>query len=385
MKLRLIKILALLLIPSFLTAHADDSFGQLIDYSKSKNIELINKLKNSSDANTKFRILQLGDSHTAGDFFTGELRDRLQQQFGNGGIGWIYANKVYGQRLSRVAYENNGWDVITSRKHKDDFPLGGVISRSTHSGDIVKISATDKHDKKLYKITMQIRKLSTNAESLIIRDSSSHIINVDTDFNNLSWNNVTFYTQLPFSYQNTGGVWDVGNINLETGSSGIIVSAMGINGAQLSDWSKWHNGLIKDLTDTNADLVILSYGTNESLSKNLNIVELQKIWENSVDVVKQALPHAGILIIGAPEVLSSQAGTCGTRTKFLNEVQNMQKHVAQKEQTLYWSWQDANGGVCSMKNWISGGYGRKDGVHFTEKGYDYSASKLANDMINLTK
>ena len=32
-------------------------------------------------------ILQIGDSHTSADFFSGELRQRLQQRYGNGGAG----------------------------------------------------------------------------------------------------------------------------------------------------------------------------------------------------------------------------------------------------------------------------------------------------------
>ena len=33
----------------------------------------------------RLTILQLGDSHTAADFFTGRVRERLQQAFGTGG------------------------------------------------------------------------------------------------------------------------------------------------------------------------------------------------------------------------------------------------------------------------------------------------------------
>ena len=34
-----------------------------------------------------FRIVQIGDSHTAGDFFTGGLRAALQERWGNAGVG----------------------------------------------------------------------------------------------------------------------------------------------------------------------------------------------------------------------------------------------------------------------------------------------------------
>ena len=47
----------------------------------------LQQLNHTSDG--KFRIIQVGDSHTAGDYFTDRLRRRLQQQWGNGGIGWV--------------------------------------------------------------------------------------------------------------------------------------------------------------------------------------------------------------------------------------------------------------------------------------------------------
>ncbi len=39
---------------------------------------------------SQLRILQFGDSHTAADFFTGELRTRFQSTYGNGGLGFQF-------------------------------------------------------------------------------------------------------------------------------------------------------------------------------------------------------------------------------------------------------------------------------------------------------
>ena len=47
----------------------------------------------------KFRIVQLGDSHTAGGFLTDELRRILQQKWGDGGIGWVYPNQIKGNEI----------------------------------------------------------------------------------------------------------------------------------------------------------------------------------------------------------------------------------------------------------------------------------------------
>ena len=59
----------------------------------------------------------------------------------------------------------------------------------------------------------------------------------------------------------------------------------------------------------------------------------------------------------------------------------MQRQIAEEQGILYWSWEDAMGGSCSMKKLIAQGLARKDGVHFTEKGYELFADKLAEKII----
>ncbi|WEI21920.1 hypothetical protein PYR74_18390 [Acinetobacter bereziniae] len=36
-----------------------------------------------------------------------------------------------------------------------------------------------------------------------------------------------------------------------------------------------------------------------------------------------------------------------------------------------------------MKSWVNQGFGRKDGVHFSEKGYQKLGQSMANDLIAL--
>ena len=69
--------------------------------------------------------------------------------------------------------------------------------------------------------------------------------------------------------------------------------------------------------------------------------------------IKNTLPNAGILILGAPESLKTAYGSCGNRPVLLSEVQQMQQRVARDEKIMFWSWQDAMGGACSMKTgWL---------------------------------
>lgn len=160
---------------------------------------------------------------------------------------------------------------------------------------------------------------------------------------------------------------------------------MGINGSQLSQWQQWHNDWVANLSATQADLVILAYGTNEAFNNTIDIAQTQAIWSQTIQRIREALPGAGILIIGAPESLKARRGQCGTRPARLDEVQAMQREIAQQQQVMYWSWQAAMGGECSMSNWMAQGLGARDGVHFTARGYRQAAEVLANDLQNLVQ
>ena len=61
-------------------------------------------------ARRPLRILQIGDSHTANDGFSGRLRERLQDRFGAAGRGWLPAGVPYGYfRPALVAVGESGW------------------------------------------------------------------------------------------------------------------------------------------------------------------------------------------------------------------------------------------------------------------------------------
>lgn len=333
--------------------------------------------------NVKFRILQIGDSHTAGDHFTDTLRRRLQEKWGDGGLGWVYPHTVSGQRNAQVLHGGSGWQLLSSRKDRAEFPLGGILARSGSGGSITvsprKPAAGEQ------RITLTARPVFAN-HSLTVTGAGGGTAATLPNLGGGNWQYFSFNAALPISYRaQAGDIWEIGHINIENDRPGVVVSAMGINGAQLSQWQGWRSGWQEDMSATQADLVILAYGTNEAFNNRIDIPQTREAWSQIIRQIREALPGSGILIIGAPESLRGRQGTCGTRPAPLDAVQQMQREVAEQEQIFYWSWQDAMGGPCSMKNWIGQGLGARDGVHFTAQGYLKAAEELADDIIGLVK
>ena len=348
--------------------------GLLTDYSNAAASPWMKKLQFvAQGGGATFRILQIGDSHTAGDFFTDTLRKRLQKTWGDGGIGWVYPANVKGQRMAAVRYSGN-WQSLTSRNNTGDFPLGGILAKTGDNGSMT-LTASDGQTGK--------QRISLFAKPLLAEQTLT--VNGNTvSANGSGWQVLDTGAALPLTIQ-TEMPWDIGFINIENPAGGITVSAMGINGAQLTHWSKWRADRMNDLAQTGADLVILAYGTNEAFGDNIDIADTEQKWLDTVRQIRDSLPAAGILIIGAPESLKNTLGVCGTRPVRLTEVQQMQRRVARQGQTMFWSWQNAMGGICSMKNWLNHGWAAKDGVHFSAKGYQRSAEMLADNLEELVR
>ncbi len=96
--------------------------------------------------NGTVRVMQWGDSHTAADMFTGELRARMQARFGDGGVGFTYAGHPFaGYRiLGSGRGESGAWATLgTHFTQLGDglLGMGGVAIESYRAGDTATLDA----------------------------------------------------------------------------------------------------------------------------------------------------------------------------------------------------------------------------------------------------
>lgn len=354
--------------------------GFLTNYNEPNTNKLLNAL-----ASNNIHIVQLGDSHTAGDSMTDALRSNLQERYGNGGMGWAMPMYFSGQRLARYGYDNNQWTAISSRRNQNEnYTLGGLIAKPNHTGSSLTIKP--KGYEPTQTMTVSIRQAANDGE-LIGIDSDGNRFNITAPIKNGTWQRVSFDAKLPFTITAQGSVsgtaiggwW--GKSKTQTGA---IVSALGINGAELSHWNRWNDTAWQnELGEIAPDLIILAYGTNEGYN-SVSAERVQAVLSERIRQIRRAAPNAAIMIVSAPEALRSTGGGCGTRPSGLSAIQQIQQQTAQDEQTLFWDWQAAMGGSCSMMNWIRSGKAAKDGVHFTHKGYSELGNQLAEDIKALS-
>lgn len=319
-------------------------------------------------AQNKVHILQIGDSHTAGDYFTETLRKRLQAEIGDGGVGFAYPAKLSGQRTARHGYSGSEYTVYNSRRGSFDFPLGGVAAVSNG---------------KTMTLTSSTYRGDTQAMQALVRGNAGNTVRLSDARGTRTlqlardgWQTLSDTVTFPVSVTADSGVV-LGGFWL-TKPSGGVVSAMGINGATQSYWRKWRADVAHDLAVSRADLVILAYGTNEAFGGSTG--GHKEVVQQAINQIRQGLPNAAILIVNAPNSLKNTAGSCGTAPANLQAVQSNLYELAQANGTLYWDWQAAMGGSCGMKDWMGRGLAAKDGVHFSAKGYELAANDLYSGL-----
>lgn len=337
---------------------------------------LAGKLRNAGRA--PVAIVQLGDSHTAADLFSGELRKLLQARYGDGGIGLVPASPVPGIRNDRVIIksEKRQWELVSARNQQSQqFPLGGYLSLPLANRSSVVLQARDE-DRQRYKVSALYQ--STTSASLFVNGGQRRVLPAS----NGQWRFSPAYANVGLPVQLSveggrgvalGGWYIQGQKN-----AGVTYSALGINGARLDVVDKWQPGWRDSLKAVRPDLVILAYGTNEAFDDKLDLALYQAQLEATLVGLRKDLPQAAILLVGPPDSIKQRkARSCAARQpQPLASVIRIQKQMAQKYKALFWDWQGFMGGPCSIAGWQAGGLARPDLVHLTADGYRKSAAGL---------
>lgn len=337
---------------------------------------LAGKFRNAGRA--PISIVQLGDSHTAADLFSGELRKLLQARYGDGGIGLVPASPVPGIRNDRVIVtsERRQWELVSARNQQSSqFPLGGYLSLPVVDRPGVKIQARDP-DAQRYRISALYQ--ATRSSTLVANGSQRRMLPATNGDWRFSPAFINLGLPVQLSVEGVQGVALGGWYIQGQKNAGVTYSSLGINGARLEVVDKWQAGWQGTLKALRPDLVILAYGTNEAFDDKLDLALYQSQLEATLARLRQEMPKAAILLVGPPDSIKQRkAASCAARQpQPLASVIRIQRQAAQKYKALFWDWQAGMGGPCSIVAWQASGLGRPDLVHLTAEGYRKSAAML---------
>lgn len=156
---------------------------------------------------------------------------------------------------------------------------------------------------------------------------------------------------------------------IENDKPGVIYHSIGVNGAKLSDYNKYPL-FYKQLPILNPDLVILSFGTNESfgkLSASEYIYQVRQFVENIKTYCGQ---NVTVLVMTPPPSLFR-------RRRENPFVSDYSMALMQMSKTPVWDLYTRMGGLDGIRksNLIA-----RDNVHYTQRGYETQGYMFLEDF-----
>jgi len=350
---------------------------------------------------TPVHILQIGDSHTAGDNITNGWREELRSRYGHGGRGVLAAGRPYNGYLTWgvTASQTSGWEVnsIFGRGYANYGPplgLSGFSQTARAEGEMLGISA-DAPDQSFDRIiicaisqpgagTLTMR-LGFETERFELDGPEQRTIcqTMDSDFPQLGASVTTeddrIVTVTSFATMRQEG--------------GVVLSNLGVSGSQLIHVGRSTEEVATaELAAFAPDLLVIAFGTNEGFSQQLTAAGFESDLRAQVSRLRRlAGRDIPILLIGAPDAntrnrgLADNAGTpapcpdpagvnSGARPWYtptlLAELRDRQRRVARDMELAFWDWDAAMGGRCSAHRWRNRepALMRGDHVHFNQTG-----------------
>lgn len=379
-------------------------------------------------------IAQFGDSHTAGDKMTGQLRKVLQARFGDGGRGFVLPGRPPLRHYSPgdLRYGTDGaWKVAQgwgSRDGGEPFGINGVRSYATSSSATAWVATCP---------DCASGTAVERFELFFLRQKDGGVLEVQIDDG--EWTRVHTalgrdqgdapvldYTTLEvadgahrLTLRPRKGGKEVGvfGVAMERGGPGAVVDALGIVGLQMSHLWSWDWTVVgAQLAHRDPALVVLQYGTNEVDDDDLDLARFEERFVELVERIKLAVPDAGILILGPPDMATREHsrkecerlekkqkkaaqklkkkggqqipegppdGCAWTTPPVLHDVVEAERRVAQRTGVAFFDSLRAMGGpdvidgLCRLDPPLA----YQDHVHFTTAGYASWADLLLEDLM----
>lgn len=328
-------------------------------------------------------IVHIGDSHIQAGYLTREVRLVLQQLFGNAGRGLVFPYQLAKSNAPDdiSSYSAVQWQYNRLVKNDAAIPCGiaGFGIQNNQYNATINISLKDNG----------MGNSSFNALTLFTDDAPADWLvkagNNAADTIHSGNSNTALYPKLKLSASSNAfsmsllspdTIHAFYGASLQNGDAGVLYHSIGVNGARYDQYNNtplfW-----KQLPALNADLYIISMGTNEAQANSFD----EAAFITQVDLFLQkmhtASPHAAVLITTA---VDSYLGKHSN--KILQQLNNTLYRYCSQKHIGFWDLYRITNGYGAARNWLKKGLMSNDRVHFKKEGYQLQGQLLANALLN---
>ena len=338
------------------------------------------------------RILQFGDSHTASDMGTAAFRHQLQARFGDGGRGFVSIGrpwKTYVQEGLR-GYMTDQFEPERNRLKDPQsggdacFGLLGVGIAASAPGARAWTQIAPRFSRVEFDYWQAPRGGSFDVFSDGARAGRVATRSAQSGSGFFGFDVADAPHQVEVRTVGDGEVRVFG-MTLDRAQAGVVVDALGINGAQIFTALRWNEDhFAEQVRHQSPDLVVLAYGTNEALDPKVDDAGYQQGLVDLLGRVSRAAPGAACMLLGPPDLARWTKGTRGYHTApRILEIEAIQRRVAGAAGCAFYSQIDAMGGPGSIAAWAEEAEPRAQGdrTHLTRTGYAQVGTSLATDLL----
>ncbi|PKP22985.1 MAG: hypothetical protein CVU05_01410 [Bacteroidetes bacterium HGW-Bacteroidetes-21] len=350
------------------------------------------------------RVIHYGDSQIEGDRITGYLRQRFQERFGGGGVGYIPAVKVENVSLA-VEIENTGdWKRYTiygkrdtSIQHKK-YGFAGSFARfsplaidSAHTKDPYEASLMISPNSSSYKNCFAFDKfkllLNTSTKPVIAELSTNDspadfkILSANEGYQVAEWDIPQNCKQIKLDLTSELSP-DILGMFLDK-STGIAFDNIPMRGSSGTDFTRMDFSLLSNIyKDQNVGLLIYEFGVNVVPGEKDDYSFYENWVYSQLVFLKKLTPNVCILVIGVSD-MSKKSGENYVSWPNIVKIRDAQKKAAFRAGCAFWDMYEAMGGENSMPSWVNADppLAGPDYTHFNPNGARIIARLLYKAMM----
>lgn len=303
------------------------------------------------------RVAHYGDSPTTADLITADVRTLLQKQFGDAGHGFYLIAKPwawYGHR--GVDSESSGWDIAASNltKNRDGLYGYGGVSFQGGAGSRARFRLKDEG----YATLEVAYWKKPGGGSFVVEACGVRLGETDSAAETAEAGFVEYALEekcREVVLRGTSAGLRLFGVQFRRKDPGVIYDSLGLNGAYISVLAKFlgEQHWIAQLQHYKPDLVVINYGTNESVYAAFVDTVFEKELKESIRRIKTALPGGSILVMSPMD--RGERGASGNieTVPALARLVELERRVAQQEGVAFFNTFEAMGGQGTMGKWYA--------------------------------
>ncbi len=306
-------------------------------------------------------VLQIGDSHTANDAFSGRLRELMGARFGDAGRGFLPPAIPYRYyRPAQLTVQAEGWRPVTAASGAPG-PFGLALLRQRADGPA---TVTVRADEPGGLARIAVDALGQpGGGTLDLAFDTGRTATVPTAAPGPVWSDTAAPGAQTLTLTARGdGPVDLLGLRCGRDTPGVTWSNLGTSGATVALTAAWDPALAAaEMARLDPSLLVLAFGTNEGFKDGTDPVAYRALFQSRLHALRALAPAASALVLLPPDGLrAAEHGATqacrprpGDRTAYapppmLAPVRRIQLEAAAAEGAAVWDWAAAMGGPCSI-------------------------------------